>query len=249
MPPLGLPATIPVGKPKGITLSRDDDTFDPLTSISWTSAYWANDPDRSNPGDGNDITSMVDAGTAGVNLVPDTGRSIVFDEQYPALNNATAWVFNGTSSRTAMTSGSPTISQPNTIAVVGWLDSTHGANPTIIDGDSQRRLVRNYGTGGNVQMFAGSSRSFAGGADGGFILLATFDGASSTCRMNGSDLTVGGTVGTHTLTAFRVGADTTGSGYYKGALSFVGITEGAFTAGDITGFESWASSYYGISIA
>lgn len=225
--------------------------FDLLADISWAHAYWAEDPDWTDPGNGNNITDMRDAGSEGIDLQPDATRTIEYQASYANLNSRPAWIFDGTQSRTADASGDTTKAQPNSIVVIGWLDSTHSPHPTILDGgaNTTRHLLRNYGDGGNIQMFAGSNREFAGGADGAFVLVTTWNGASSSCRMNGSALTVGGTVGTHSLDAFRLGSDEAGANYFKGAIAFMGIKSSAFASEEESALETFANSHYGITIA
>lgn len=215
-------------------------SFDPL-SISWTHAFWAEDPSWTPPSDGAALTSgWRNAGSHGGTA---TGTNTpTYRSSYTNLNSQPAIEFDGTNDQ--LVQNTTGISQPTHVFVVGWLDSTTGASPTILDGWGARNLLRNLGPTNGVQMFAGTSQTFSGGVWGDFAMDALFNGASSECRVNGSALTIGGTVGTQGLTGIDIGWDG-GSNFYKGAIAFLGVKAGALTTQERADLLDWARSHYG----
>ena len=223
--------------------------FSPL-SIPWHSAFWASDPGWTPPVDGAAVTSWRNAGTSAANATQSTGANQpTYRAAYTNLNGKPAVDFDGGD---GLISTSASITQPNHVVVVGWCDPAgSGANRTLTDGSSNaRHILRNTGTvTGTVFMNGSTAQTIAGaGRDGPFILCGLFNGATSKCRMNGTDYTVPGTVGTWPLANLRVGFDTASTNAFIGAIAFVGVSDTELTAQQITDLETWAKNSYGVPI-
>ena len=222
--------------------------FNPL-SIGWTHAFWADDPGWTPPADGAAVTSWRNAGTNGTAIGDrNPGDPPTYRAAYTNLNNHRAVGLDGNDWLYAIV---PTMAQPNHIFVVGWLDPTHAADPSITDDNTggSRHLIRNLGTGG-VLLYAGQIVNVAGaGRTGPFCMAALFNGASSALRTNGTAYTVAADVGPHTCGAhLTIGCGSGVSTFFKGGIAFFGVKDIALTAQEITDLETWAKNYYGVPI-
>jgi hypothetical protein len=221
-------------------------TFDPL-SIPWHSAFWASDPGWTPPADGGQVTTMRNAGTSAANATAGGGFT-AYRTAYAALNGKPVFEFAANAN---LDTSTPSIAQPNHIVCVGWLDPTHGTNPTICDektAGTNRHMFRNTGTSGALMYAGGTAPSMAGaGRTGPYIMIGLFNDASSSLRTNGTVYTPASTVGTNPCANLRIGRDAA-TAYYKGAIAFLGVSDTALTAQQISDLENWAKNFYGVPI-
>lgn len=224
--------------------------FSPL-SIPWHSAFWASDPSWIPPADGGAVSDWKNSGTCAVNATQATGTAQpTYRAAYANLNGKPAVEWNGTAGQ-VLTTTTPTIAQPNHIVAIGWLDPGHnGTYATITLGMQARHFLQNRG--GLVYMDAPTAVtvSGAGRTSTPYLLAALFNGASSKCRMNGTDYTVSGTVGTAGFGGLLIGSTNANEYWYthKGAIAFLGVSDTELTAQQITDLETWAKNYYGVPI-
>ena len=142
----------------------------------------------------------------------------------------------------------PTFSQPNTIIVVAEFDDVSGIN-NVVDGriNAQRNLLR--AGSNNFLMYAGSVLS--GGSPvtaTPYAMVATFDGVSSSLRVNGSTVLTGN-VGTQDFASIRIGAEFDGVGQeLDGAVGEIIIVNGTLTAQQIADTETYLADKWGITL-
>ena len=217
--------------------------FHPLTSIPWHSAFWASDPAWTPPADGAPVTSWRNAGTSGANATPDTGQQPTYRAAFTALNGKPAVDF-GTTARPLVT-GSPTITQPLHVVLIGWQDPAgNGQENQITDGTLSRTIIENFGAGANFKLYAGDFIDYVGAGRTGPFVFITLHATSSAHRSNGTAYT-GGNAGSNGIGGLKLGAGN-GGPFMKGALSFVGVKASPLTAQEIADLETWAKTYYGV---
>lgn len=222
-------------------------SYNPLTSISWYAAWWAEDPDWTPPADGGAVSSWRNAGTNGVAATQGTGiKQPLYRASVASLNNRPAVDFDG-SNDTLSSSFGETLSQPLTRVVVGVLDVVIG-NAHLFSADADPRADLYLTPGEAWRMWAGSSEgSFGAPAANttGFIIMAEYNGASSKGGLNTASLTTTATnPGTGGLDATYLASWNDGQ-FSNCHLAFAGIYAGVLSASDKDDLVAWSQSHYG----
>lgn len=221
--------------------------FDPL-SIAWHSAYWAEDPGWTNPGDGNAVTTWDDATANGRDVTQATGtKRPLYRASVAALNGQPALEFDGTDDFLQTVSAFTVTSGTLTKVIIYQLRSHPGGNRFIwaaMDGGSNRCDV--YKTGShNVygSAAAGGSINFGGGTRdfNAHLEIDTF-GASGKIEIDGTSVATGS--GTAALTTHCLGA------YFGGengaiTLAFAGMLVGTLATDEKADLLAWAQDHYG----
>ena len=206
--------------------------FDVLNDIAWDAAYWEGGSEfaAQSYSDSDSVTTWPDEiGTD--DLTGDPGVPI-YDAVNASYNDAAVLAGNAASDR--MTSAA-TYVQPGTVVIVGNFDAT-GAD--LFDGSTARWLFD--GSGGSGRLFAGTARVTSWTVDTNpHLFVVYYNGASSYLEVDGTQYTVGGTVGTANLQDpwFRFGA--------AGAMAFVGVIQAELTSGEKSSLLSWSQGRYG----
>lgn len=221
--------------------------FDPL-SIAWHSAYWAEDPGWTNPGDGSGVTTWDDATTNGRDLTQATGtKRPLYRASVAALGGRPALEFDGTDDFLQTASAFTVTSGTLTKVIVYQLRSHPGGNRHIwsaMDSGTNRADV--YKTGGhNVygSAAAGGSINFGGGTRdfGAHLEIDTF-GTSGKIEIDGVSVATGsGTaaLATHCLGGY-IGIENAAV-----SIAFAGLYVGSLTSTEKTNLLAWAQSHYG----
>lgn len=225
--------------------------FDPETSITWHSLFWAEGTDFQAEGysDTDNVTTWPNE-TGESDATQASGSSQpTYRSSVTALNNQPA--VEGISSDkmpTAAFSVAP--SYASGVSVVAIANTT--SNSYIFGGIASGNRNCVIRAAGGWQIYAGSSVEQGGTSDNdAHLLVATFDGST------GNDtLTVDGTgvidadSGSHTLTGVTLMGRYTLGIPLVGHLAFLGVYEGDVTAdGSWSDFTDWAEDHYGLTIA
>lgn len=221
--------------------------YDVLTAVSWTSAYWTEDPNWTPPADEAEITSIPDAITGTGNNLTAVGTGPTYDANglggQPSMRRDSAVINNHYLAGSAWSSA---LSQPFTIVGIvlagstgdDWSD-TGGSPRTLLDVSS-----------GNLRLYASGSyaTSLSISTVNPSIIIAEFNGASSTAWVNGTNSGTGnaGTNGLNAPNLFLTAAAASPTG---GHIAFYGFYDDQLTSDERTGLQNWANSHYGITIS
>ena len=241
---------------------RGGTTFDPLTSISWQTAWWAGDPAWTKPSDGAAVASWT-SGVGGRTLAQATGANQpLYRASASGLNNQPCIEFDGVNdSLFDETFVGPT-SDPYTVIWIGrYTNASPGALQYMVTAWNSvfgapcqyisraisgvygaRWTTSRNGTLSSTDLTPHFARSQIGTTDTaridevGIGILADPGAAAAT-----SALTVG---------AWATSATTAGAPHLFGQVAFVGFFPGDIsTAPQWTAFKVWAATTYGITIA
>ena len=218
-------------------------TFNPLTSIAWLHAFWAEDPAWTHPANGAFVSSWRDAGTAAADAVQGTaGSQPIYNAALAALNNRPAVQFNASHFLQCTTAG--TFAQPNHVYAVATTGS--GSNCTLIDSMGTGRQQVRTRTSNILGMFAGVQYTFSNSIAGVIHMACLFNGAASEMRCNGFINIVGLNAGTDALDDLRIGNDITGTVALTGNIAFLAVKDTALTNEELAALSAWAQSRYGV---
>lgn len=214
--------------------------FDPLDSISWATAFWAEDPDWSEPADGGAVSSWRDAGTNAVDLgnQGNPARNATYRASTAAYNNKPT-VEGGVNTALRQGSAFTGVSPPFTIVVVGNVAVTGSKYITSWAGSTY--LVRNTTDWAIANT---TYRAIVAGDLNPHVFVITIDGASTTVRIDGSSTSLA-SPGTTQASRFMLFADGGSAGQGQGHIPFLGFYAGSLAGASVTAFEDWASAYYG----
>lgn len=217
----------------------------PLSLITWHSAFWAADPSWTPPADGAAVSSWRNAGTAAANATQATGAAQpLYQTHTTALGNRATIQFQGTDD-VLQTATFTAVAVPYSLIVIGQY--TVSGTPSIIGGQSN-----SFRMGANTAWLLRSGGSARAGG--------TFDTRPHLFRgsiATGNDtLAVDETVmfsnldsGDSSITRLTLGSDSS-TQFLTGHIAFAGLYSGTIT-GDSgwAAFKAWAGAYYQLSIA
>lgn len=219
--------------------------FSPL-DIDWYAAFWAEDPDWTNPGDGNPVSSWRNAGSG------DWGNAVQATVAYQPTFFASQVSFNNKpivhgdlSDDFLLTDSGTKAFQPNTYVLIA---AATGPGQHYMDGESTARRHTVY-SWQNVNWYSGINRSPA--VDLGIdsttphLVIADFNTTSSVLEVDGTQIDAGD-VGNDelqgvTLFAYRPPV----AGGYGGNIAFAAIYNGLLPAQDKADLLAWSQSHYG----
>lgn len=221
-------------------------SFNPLTAMSWSAAYWASDPLWSNPGDGNTVTSWRD-GSGNGNTLTNTLGSPKYRAASSSLNNQPAIDLT---TADMLGNNSYSLAQPWSIVVISLMRTGGGGNDYLIGGGvvSAWAIYKNT----NWTLFAGSdgpTRSFDTTAA--HMIRGYANGASSVLDRDGS-VSATANPNSRPISALSVSgrADDLAGVRATGLYSFIGVYSGDVSSDtQWSAFKTWAASTYGITIA
>jgi len=257
--PAGVCASMLTGLLNLASTSTDNtvtfDSFDPITSIAWHAAYWAQ--------------NLMEADAAEVLTFPDevgaedlTGISPkvpVMDTAHASFNNKKVLDFNPDETRQlsilAAVHGDLG-SQPFAIVTVAKFDdvtSGAGTGRTLHDGGgaSNRAEMRARSTT-FWSLFAGTIVNISNNDLNPNLFVAKFNGASSALVISGT-FAGPGDAGTDQYDGLTIGyaiGASTASHRFDGQIAFVGVYYGDPESDPgWADFEAWVTSFYGITVA
>lgn len=214
--------------------------FDPLSYGSPVHAFWAADPNWTNPGDGNRVTSWRNDGSDGTAATEVSSSGPTFNSSDSNMNGEPSLTFDD-ASRDYLQAASGSISQPFSISVAFYYPAVN--REYLVDGVSSRCIAIVGNSPNRLEMFASSTVTNVSGlaVSPPDVIVAhwVFDGSSSKIVINGgSPVTVTGSPGTNSL-----GGIVIGGGKYASTVA-TDSTFGFVSArsGDVTG-ESWFSEF------
>jgi len=219
--------------------------YDPL-SIAWHSAYWAEDPNWTNPGDGNAVTTWADASGNGRSVTQATGtKRPIYRSSVAGLNNQPAVDFDGTDdfleSGSAFTATTGTLTKVIVLQLKTVVDNRH----IFSWGSSGSRAdiaVVNAAT--DWQTFAPSTQVNGGTPNtSGHILFATY--GTSVANLNEDGVSFGSGSNTPSLSTHTLGAYSGGSNNSNVYIAFAALYVGNLSAGDRADMLAWSQDHYG----
>lgn len=221
--------------------------FDPLNDIAWHTAFWAEDPNWTDPGDGNAVSQWDDASGNGRHATQATAsKQPTYRSSVSAFSNQPAVQGDGTDD-TVRTSSFTAVSQPTTIVAVASAVVGDDADPAIVDGyesTNRQHIWRSPGNGWSI--YAGAiQRGGTTDADP-HLFIATFD-STDTLEVDGTTV-VSADAGGHSLTALRLFANQGEANANAGHIAFVGFLDRVLTAGEKDGLEEWAAAHYNFAV-
>lgn len=223
-------------------------TFDPIADISWDMAWWADDPNWTDPGDGNSV-SQWDAAVGTVDLSQGVAsEQPTFRSSAADFNGKAVIEFDGGD---ALDTGVfTTISTKTEIFMVVRWGGGSGTQFIFDGGTSGERWAFYRTVGGNFLMFAGSSGIVVAANDSNVHAWSlVFDPSGNEIAYDGTTEKVNSNAGSHNLSQLRLGEAYDGTSKTSSGtrFAFVGIIQGGLTGDERSALYSWAQSYYGIS--
>jgi hypothetical protein len=237
-------------------------TFAP-SQLTWSAAYWTEDPGWTAPADGGNVTAWRDY-SGGVSALSTFSVAPTLTAANSALNGKPTVDFLESSTQALRTATDFTQAQPFSVfAVLADWNASSGSNqgallatsvqtgPQILAGTtSQAGIYAGFGIAR-----AASPQSSTGAHAWAFVV----DGASSKIVKDGTGAAVSGNPGANYFggSTFKIalgnrgGSENGGNGLFGTAkIAFIGIYNGDITAdakwGDL---KTWTASHYGLTIA
>lgn len=225
-------------------------SFDPL-SISWDLAFWADDPDWTDPGDGNGVSSWRDAGTIGSNATQATGsKQPIYRASVAAFNNRATLEFAYSSGHELATGLFPSDITTGEVFLVGRARNVN-ANDTVafFQGDASHRwALSRYRPSSDNQwrLYRGGSSVFAGTGDDNPHAFRLICNSTDEIVIDGTSIG-SGDAGNEPLQRLRPGAGAAGGGGFglTGDIAFLAIVAAGLTAQERSDLLAWSQSYYG----
>lgn len=225
--------------------------FTDPTDIGWHSLFWAEGPafEALSYSEGATLTSWPNE-TAEVDAT-----SVLSTPNYTAsytdLNNQPAVVITATEGlQTGSFTSAPSYASGVSIVVVGRVGT---APAIIVDGIAASNRNAIFTSTGNVwAVFAGTTVTGSASNTDPHLFVGRFDGSTGTETLSVDGTSAAsGAGGVQTLTGLSIGRQwsSTSTGV-NGAVALVGIYEGDVTSDPLwSGFYSWVSSHYGVTLA
>jgi hypothetical protein len=143
-----------------------------------------------------------------------------------------------------MNAAGVSVSQPDTIFVVVSVDDPFITGRTTFDGATSRQALY-WAT--NWFMYAGSAEVDSGDAvtTGAHYLVATFNGASSSLRLDGAEIATGNP-GAAALTSMNIGTFNGSGQFFPGHIKQIGICSEAVAGDDLTSLETYLADKAGL---
>lgn len=214
-----------------------------------THAVWASDPDWSNPGDGNAVSSWRNPGSPHVTQGTSGSRPL-YRASTVAFNNRPTVEFDG--SDDYIEADITDISQPFVLVAVA---NTGGANATAegVIGSSGTNSTRIGDSGADAFTYNFGTAQTGGTTDSDpHVWVALINGASSQLRIDGTQVVTGNS-GAGSLVRFTLGCsrstnDNVARHFLDGHIAYAAVYE-LSSVSDVADLEEALGTYYGISIA
>lgn len=224
-------------------------SFDPLTAVTWHSAFFAEDPDWTPPADGAAVSQWDDGSGNGRHAIQATGANQpLYRAASAAMNNKPAVEAVDTTDSLAQTAYTA-IAQPFSLVFLGRLGTASAFMTDGLSGSGRITFVRgaaqwnpNAGYGGRV---------YGTGDPAVHLFEWIIDGANAKLFIDGTQVGSTETHGSNQcvgLTLFN--RYSTDSAPGNRTLSFLGIYAGNWeTETARTDFKAWAALHYNLTIA
>lgn len=223
-------------------------SFDPLTAVTWHSAFFAEDPDWVAPADGAAVSQWDDGSGNGRHAIQATGANQpLYRAASSVMNNKPAVEAVDTTDSLAQTVYTA-IAQPFSLVFLGRMSS--GASGFMTDGLSALNRIAflraaswnpNAGTGVSLGTGDGNTHLFEWIINGVNAKLFIDGTQVGSTQSHGGNTCVG-------LTLFNRYSTDTAPG--NRTLSFLGIYAGNWESeAQRSAFKTWAASHYNLTIA
>lgn len=229
--------------------------FNPVTSVAWFAAYWAEGTEFDAEGysDGNSVDNWPDE--VGTNDLTNAtaAEQPVFRSSVAALNNKPAIEDDGVDDHLDSPDFTD-LTQPNTIVIVGKVDGDLSQFQPFVDAapvdTTGRHTVGIINTPIDWIISAGTNQTGSAADTNAHLFIATFDGVSSTLEVDGVE-DIAADAGADTLGSLRLFHNFSDSTLrpLNGKIAFAGIKDGTLTAQEKADLEAWAADHYGITIS
>lgn len=236
-------------------------SFDPL-SIGWYAAFWAEDPNWTDPGDGNAVSSWRNDGSGdwGAAAQATGTKQPLYRSSVAALNSKPAIDFDGsndelkTSAGTAQepsTGGGPLVSvmiadvTPNsTFAYLHDRRAQVGGDP------GTNRFIVGMTSGNGWRIYVDSGRDGGTATSGAHLFVFDFwNNPNSYLYVDGVTIQNGVNIGWCSLDGLTLGAGINAGAFVDARIAFMGLKVGALTAQELSDIEAWATDHYGITVS
>lgn len=216
---------------------------DPRTRVTALHAFWADDPDWTDPGDGNPVDSWRNH-SGGGNIANTGAARPTFDASNPDFNDHAVIDFVPGSSQ-YLTVNTTDVAQPYKAIVVFKADNA-AALQNILGSGNGTQGFRITAAGGYT-LAAGSSLNVGTADTDMHVARFTMNNTSSELWIDGASVGTG-TVGTNGNAFLSVGAGTNGgagaANFFDGQVAFVGIYDGATSDVDLAQLADDLLVYY-----
>lgn len=222
-------------------------------AIAWEIELWAGDPDWSNPGNGNAVSTWPDRSGNANDLTQATGtRQPIFRSSVAALNWQSAIEFD--TSDDDMASSTFSLAQPFSVVVVGNITQLSSFADLLFLRSSDAAPYTSYATDGGTpnrfRIYDSPGDLLAGtetvDADPHFF-AAVFNGITSKILLD-SQTWSGGNLGSDAATQLWLNSNALGGNWGGGHRAYVGLFDGDITAdANWTALLEWINSTYGVT--
>lgn len=223
-------------------------------AISWHAAFWADDPDWSDPGDGIAVSSWRDLSGNGRTLSQGTGSNQpLYRASVVGLNGRSGVEFDGSNDR-MVTAAWSSLSQPFSYVLIATWSSLGSGQRGAMDGPSgSPAALFTDATAGRINLYSGGGGYWQGPtiSTGKHAVRAKFQSSSSAINVDGSGpgSNVPAGPGTTGNTGLTLGSLRDGSGASAMTAAFAGVYAGDVTAaGNWEAFCAWVSTIYGSTL-
>lgn len=222
-------------------------SFDPLTAVTWHSAFFAEDPDWTPPADGGAVSQWDDGSGNGRHAIQATGANQpLYRAASAAMNNKPAVEAVDTTDSLAQTAYTA-IAQPFSLVFLGRLGTASAFMTDGIGAGGRITFIRSTQWSPN----AGTPRSYGTGDGNTHLFEWIINGANAKLFIDGTQVGSTESHGTNQcvgLTLLNRYSTDTAPG--NRTLSFLGIYAGNWeTETARTDYKAWAALHYNLTIA
>lgn len=218
--------------------------INPLSLAGWHTAFWASDPDWSNPGNGNAVSTWRDGSGGGHDASQATSsKRPIYRSSSAGMNNRPVVEFDGVDDflQTASFTG---LAQANEIIVIGRFRSLDATTRMICDGIASGNRHRATATSSVWGIYAGIALTGGTPDTSGHLIRPVFSG-TDTLDIDATNV-ISGNAGTNTITGVTLGSAFDGaSGFAPVDIAFYGLFDAGLGADIRASMLAFSRAYYG----
>lgn len=217
-------------------------------SLPWTAAFWADDPEWTNPGDGNPVSSWRDGGSEGKPATQGTGSmQPTYNASVPAFNGKATISGDGVDDFLQTANWSGVLAQPFSVFCVG---NFSGTGMDMWDGNDATNSAYFRARSLNYRIHAGTIAQGGTPDTDPHYFLANYVGASSGLLIDGATI-ISADAGSNGIDGLSILANQGGGMPNGGHIAFIGVVPVTTWFGNagFAPFGPWVEDYYGITQA